>query len=77
MSDNGPHRSMLRALDEARFDSIVNVLQGMLAEHFDARDVRVLLVNYQLSALRRLSGGGHPDTLDDSAAGDASRHRNP
>lgn len=71
MLDNGLHRTMLRALDGARPDSIVDVLQEVLTEHVDATEVRVLLANYQLSALRHLSGDGQPDALDESAAGDA------
>lgn len=77
MLDNGPHRIMLRALDGARPDSIVDVLQEVLTEHFGATDVRVLLANYQLSALRRVSDAGEPDALDDSAAGDAFTTQEP
>ncbi len=71
MLDDGSHRAMLRALDGARPDSIVRVVQEVLTQPFGATDVRVLLANYQLSALRRLSDDDEPDALDDSAAGDA------
>lgn len=77
MQDLELHRTLLRALNGARPDTIVPVLGDVLAQHMGATKVHVLLANYQLSALRPISAHGEPAKLDDSAAGDAFTTQEP
>lgn len=68
---------MLRALDTARPGNIVEVLRDVLTQQLGATRVHLLLANYQLSALRPLTPGGEPETLDHSAAGKAFTTQEP
>ena len=77
MRDVDPHRTLLRALDNARPANLVTVLGDVLNQQFAATKVRVLLANYQLSALRPISARGEPAGLDDSAAGEAFTTQEP
>lgn len=71
MSDADFHLAVFKALDQARPDAAVTVLRPLLAEHLQASQVRLLLANYQLTALRPV---GDPDdrvVLRDTPAGEA------
>lgn len=62
---------VLRVLDSARPDSVLPVLRPLLAEHLDARRVRLLLTNYQLTALRPIQDPDDQIVLTDTPAGEA------
>lgn len=71
MSDADLHLAVLKALDQARPDAAVTVLRPLLGKHLQASQVRLLLANYQLTALRPV---GDPDdrvVLRDTPAGEA------
>lgn len=61
----------LQALDQARPDCIVAVLRPLLADHLGARDVRLLLTDYQLTALRAIDEPDRAVELRGTAAGEA------
>lgn len=62
---------VLRVLDSARPDSVLAVLRPLLTEHLDARRVRLLLTNYQLTALRPIQDPDDQIVLPDTPAGEA------
>lgn len=70
-------RQVLQVLARARPDDMLAPLRGLLAEHLGARDVRILLANYQLTALRPICDSGAPEDagerveLGDGPAGEA------
>lgn len=64
-------RAVLVGLDQARPDATVAVLRPLLAEHLGATEVRLLLANYQLTALRPVQDSDDREVLRDTPAGQA------
>lgn len=62
-------QAVLVALDDARPDAVLPVLRPLLAEHLQARDVRLLLANYELTALRPIQAPGEAEPLSAGHAG--------
>lgn len=63
---------LLPALDGAMPDRLVPVLRDYLMRHADARDVEVLLADYELRELRQLTprkGAPHTVQVEDTSAG--------
>lgn len=77
MADDGAHRSILRAVNNARPGTVITALGEAMTAHFGATKVHVLLANYQLSALRPINADGAPEELDDSAPGQAFTTQEP
>lgn len=73
----GSHRAFLRALDGSRPESIIRVLSDVLHQHLGVTHVRVLLVNYQRTALRPVLAPGDRATLHDTAANEAFTTQKP
>ena len=71
MSEAELQVAVLQALDRARPDSTVAVLRPLLAHHLGALDVRLLLANYQLTALRPIEDPHDRAVPRDTAAGEA------
>jgi len=71
MNDADLHLEVLKALDLARPDAVVTVLRPLLAEHLHASQVRLLLANYQLTALRPVEDPDDRMVLRDTPAGEA------
>lgn len=62
-------QAVLAALEEARPDAMLPVLRPLLAEHLQARDVRMLLANYELTALRPIQTPDNDETMSAGPAG--------
>lgn len=62
-------QTVLAALEDARPDAILPVLRPLLTEHLQARDVRLLLANYELTALRPIQSAGEDEGLSAGSAG--------
>lgn len=71
MTDAELHRAILRALDRARPGTVVLALQKVLAEHLGAREVQLLLADYQLTTLCPVHDPENPVAIDGSDAGRA------
>lgn len=71
MNDAELQITVLRALDYARPDSVVSVLRPLLGRHLGARQVRLLLANYQLTALRPIQDPDDRAVLRDTPGGEA------
>jgi len=56
-------------LNHARPDTAVSVLRDVLTQQLGATEVRVLLANYQLTAVRPILDGDERVPLDHTAAG--------
>jgi len=73
-----PHIALLlRALNHARPDTAVSVLRDVLTQQLGATEVRVLLANYQLTAVRPILDGDERVPLDHTAAGAAFTTQEP
>lgn len=65
------HQAVLEALDQARPDAMIAVLRPLLAERLQASGIRLLLANYQLTALRPMQDPDDREVLRDTPAGQA------
>ncbi len=72
-----PNIALLRALNHARPDTAVSVLRDVLTQQLGATEVRVLLANYQLTAVRPILDGDERVPLDHTAAGAAFTTQEP
>ncbi|MGI8880231.1 MAG: PP2C family protein-serine/threonine phosphatase [Jatrophihabitans sp.] len=68
---------MREALDQARPDATIAVLRPLLAEHLDVSEVRLLLANYQLTALRPIEDPEDRQVLRDTPPGQAFETQQP
>lgn len=71
MNDAELQLAVLQALDQARPDATMAVLRPLLADRVDASQVRLLLANYQLTALRPVQDPDDRVVLRDTPAGEA------
>ena len=71
MSDDDLLGQLLRGLDRAEPDAAPDVVQDVLGPRFAVTRVRILLANYQLTALRPLAEPDDRVVLTDGAAGRA------
>lgn len=67
----------LQAIDQARPDAAVTVLRSLLADRLGALRVRLLLANYQLTALRPIQDPDDHEVLLDTPAGQAFVSQHP
>lgn len=65
------------ALERARPDATIAVLRSLLAEHLGVTGVRLLLANYQLTALRPIDDPDDRHVLRDTPAGQAFETQQP
>lgn len=65
------HELILRTLERERPTATLRVLQQLLSEHLGVSDVRLLLANYQLTALHAVHDPDTSTEFDDSPAGTA------
>ncbi|MGI8869171.1 MAG: PP2C family protein-serine/threonine phosphatase [Mycobacteriales bacterium] len=63
--------AVLQALDEARPDAMVAVVRSQLADYLQASDIRLLLADYQLTALRAIQDPDDRVPLRGTPAGEA------
>lgn len=71
MNDAELQLAVLQALDQARPDATMAVLRPLLADRVGASQVRLLLANYQLTALRPIQDPNDRVMLRDTPAGEA------
>ena len=69
MGESDLTQAVLGGLDLAPPDSTVTALRRLLAQHLQATDVRLLLSNYQLTALRPVQDSDDRELLRDTPAG--------
>ncbi len=68
---------VLRTLNQARPADTLSILSSLMSEHLDTQEVRLLLVNYQLTALHPIYDPDSAEELADSAAGRAFVEQTP
>lgn len=71
MRDADLNLAVLHDLDGARPDQLVTVLRQLLAQHLRASQVRLMLANYELTALRPIQDPDDRAVLRGTPAGDA------
>ncbi|MEP6559747.1 MAG: PP2C family protein-serine/threonine phosphatase [Nakamurella sp.] len=71
MNDAELQITVLQALDGARPDGALEVLGPLLSDHLGARQVRLLLANYHLTALRPIQDPDDRVVLRDTPGGEA------
>jgi hypothetical protein len=77
MRDAALQQLVREALERARPDATVAVLRPLLAEHLGVTEVRLLLANYQLTALRPIEDPDDRHVLRDTPAGQAFETQQP